>query len=91
MKVIKRDGHVVDYSPEKIEAAIQKANAEVEEEFQANEFALADDEVLGEGYNLIMVLMKFLPLTPNTHAIRTMKYLSSVFATASSPSSLLWP
>ena len=32
MKVIKRDGHVVDYSPEKIEAAIQKANAEVDEE-----------------------------------------------------------
>ena len=36
MKVIKRDGHVVDYSPEKIEAAIQKANAEVDEEFQAS-------------------------------------------------------
>ena len=36
MKVIKRDGHVVDYSPDKIEAAIQKANAEVEEEFQVS-------------------------------------------------------
>ncbi len=36
MKVIKRDGHVVDYSPEKIEAAIQKANAEVDEELQAS-------------------------------------------------------
>ena len=36
MKVIKRDGHVVDYSPDKIEAAIQKANAEVDEEFQAS-------------------------------------------------------
>ena len=31
MKVIKRDGHVVDYEPEKIEAAIQKANQEVDE------------------------------------------------------------
>lgn len=31
MKVIKRDGHVVDYEPEKIEAAIQKANQEVNE------------------------------------------------------------
>jgi len=32
MKIIKRDGHVVDYMPEKIENAIKKANAEVEEE-----------------------------------------------------------
>ena len=32
MKVIKRDGHIVDYSPEKIENAIMKANNEVEEE-----------------------------------------------------------
>ena len=35
MKVIKRDGHVVEYCPEKIENAIKKANAEVEEEEQA--------------------------------------------------------
>ena len=32
MKVIKRDGHIVDYSPDKIENAIKKANAEVDEE-----------------------------------------------------------
>ena len=32
MKVIKRDGHIVDYSPDKIENAILKANAEVAEE-----------------------------------------------------------
>ncbi len=32
MKVIKRDGHMVDYIPEKIEIAINKANQEVEEE-----------------------------------------------------------
>ena len=32
MKIIKRDGHVVDYMPEKIENAIQKANLEVLEE-----------------------------------------------------------
>ncbi len=31
MKIIKRDGHIVDYMPEKIENAINKANAEVEE------------------------------------------------------------
>ena len=36
MKVIKRDGHMVDYSPEKIEEAIIKANKEVEEEEQAS-------------------------------------------------------
>ncbi len=36
MKVIKRDGHMVDYCPEKIEAAIGKANLEVEEEDQAS-------------------------------------------------------
>ncbi|MBR1413975.1 MAG: anaerobic ribonucleoside-triphosphate reductase [Bacilli bacterium] len=32
MKIIKRDGHIVDYSPDKIEEAIKKANMEVEEE-----------------------------------------------------------
>ena len=32
MKVIKRDGHVVDFCPDKIEAAIEKANAEVDED-----------------------------------------------------------
>ena len=31
MKIIKRDGHMVDYCPEKIEYAIEKANKEVEE------------------------------------------------------------
>ncbi|MCR5146066.1 MAG: anaerobic ribonucleoside-triphosphate reductase [Clostridia bacterium] len=29
MKIIKRDGHIVDYDPEKIRTAIQKANTEV--------------------------------------------------------------
>ena len=36
MKVIKRDGHMVEWCPEKIEIAIEKANAEVEEEDQAS-------------------------------------------------------
>ena len=35
MKVIKRDGHIVDYDKEKIEIAIGKANAEVIEEERA--------------------------------------------------------
>lgn len=36
MKVIKRDGHMVDYCPEKIEQAILKANKVVEESEQAS-------------------------------------------------------
>ena len=36
MKVIKRDGHMVDWCPEKVEAAIIKANNEVEDEDQAS-------------------------------------------------------
>ncbi|MBR1377109.1 MAG: anaerobic ribonucleoside-triphosphate reductase [Bacilli bacterium] len=36
MKVIKRDGHIVDYSPDKIELALEKANAEVDEEDKAS-------------------------------------------------------
>ena len=37
MKIIKRDGHMVDYCPEKIATAISKANNEVAEEEQASE------------------------------------------------------
>ncbi len=37
MKIIKRDGHMVDYCPDKISQAIQKANQEVEEKEQATE------------------------------------------------------
>ena len=36
MKVIKRDGHMVEWCPEKIEIAIDKANKEVEENEQAS-------------------------------------------------------
>ena len=36
MKIVKRDGHMVDYCPEKIERAIEKANLEVEEEERAS-------------------------------------------------------
>lgn len=32
MKIIKRDGHIVDYCPEKIENAIMKANLEVDDD-----------------------------------------------------------
>ncbi len=40
MKVIKRDGKVVDYCPEKIENAIKKANNEVEEEDRASDIQI---------------------------------------------------
>ena len=40
MKVIKRDGHMVDYCPEKIEIAIEKANAEVAEEDRVSEIQI---------------------------------------------------
>ena len=36
MKVIKRDGHMVEYMPSKIEDAIEKANLEVDEEDRAS-------------------------------------------------------
>ena len=36
MKIIKRDGHMVDYSPEKIENAIMKANLEVDDDETAS-------------------------------------------------------
>ena len=37
MKIIKRDGTIVDYNPEKIKIAISKANMEVEDKDQASE------------------------------------------------------
>ncbi len=40
MKVIKRDGHMVDYMPEKIENAIRKANLEVEEEERVSDIQI---------------------------------------------------
>ena len=40
MKVIKRDGHMVDYCPEKIEIAIKKANSEVAEEDQVSDIQI---------------------------------------------------
>ena len=37
MKIIKRDGHIVDYDPSKIKTAIKKANAEVRPRERVNE------------------------------------------------------
>ena len=40
MKIVKRDGHIVDYCPDKIESAISKANAEVAEEDQVTDIQI---------------------------------------------------
>ncbi len=40
MKIVKRDGHIVDYCPEKIELAIKKANDEVAEEDKVSEIQI---------------------------------------------------
>ena len=40
MKVIKRDGHIVDYSPDKIEEAVSKANLEVSEEDRVSDIQI---------------------------------------------------
>ena len=37
MKIIKRDGTIVEYNPEKIRIAIKKANEEVSRKERANE------------------------------------------------------
>ena len=37
MKIIKRDGTIVDYDSEKIRVAIQKANAEVSKKYKVSE------------------------------------------------------
>ncbi len=42
MKIIKRDGTIVDYNPEKIRIAIGKANAEVTEKEQATDKEIND-------------------------------------------------
>ena len=40
---------------------------------------------------LILPVIKLLPFLPNTHAMRTIKYLDNISATAFSPSNLLIP
>ena len=40
MKIVKRDGHIVDYCPEKIELAIKKANEEVAEEDRVSDIQI---------------------------------------------------
>ena len=58
MKIIKRDGTVVDYCPEKIEIAIQKANAEVAEEEKATDTQIKNIIKYIEGLNKKRMLVE---------------------------------
>ena len=48
MKVIKRDGTTVDFDPQKIVVAIEKANAAVEEQCRISESKIK--EIAASGY-----------------------------------------
>lgn len=58
MKIIKRDGHVVDYMPEKIEIAIKKANKEVTEEDQVTDIQIKNIIKYIEGLNKKRMLVE---------------------------------
>ena len=58
MKIIKRDGHIVDYSPDKIEAAIQKANEEVKEEERVTDIQIRNIIKYIEGLNKKRMLVE---------------------------------
>ena len=58
MKVIKRDGHMVDYCPEKIEIAIKKANSEVAEEDRVTDIQIRNiikyiEKLAREDHNMV--------------------------------------
>ena len=58
MKIIKRDGHIVDYSPDKIETAITKANNEVSEEDKVTENQIRNIIKYIEGMNKRRMLVE---------------------------------
>ena len=58
MKVIKRDGHMVDYCPDKIELAVMKANKEVSEEEQASSTQIRNIEKYIEGLGKKRILVE---------------------------------
>ena len=66
MKVIKRDGHMVEYMPSKIEDAIMKANLEVDEEDRASSTQIKNIikyiEHLGKKRILVEVEMKLMSI-----------------------------
>ena len=56
MKVIKRDGSIVDYDRSKINTAIQKANAEVPEEDRLSQDRIdAINQAVKDGYGVVVM------------------------------------
>jgi ribonucleoside-triphosphate reductase len=57
MKVIKRDGHVVDFCPDKIERAIEKANASVDEDKRVSPIQIRNIIKYGESRDKKRILV----------------------------------
>ncbi len=58
MKIIKRDGHIVDYCPEKIETAISKANLDVSEEDRVSDIQIKNIVKYIEGLHKRRILVE---------------------------------
>ena len=58
MKIIKRDGHIVDYCPDKIETALKKANRDVTEEERVNDTQIRNIIKYIEGLNKKRMLVE---------------------------------
>ena len=58
MKIVKRDGHIVDYDPQKIKIAIGKANDEVEENERATDAQIKQIIKYIEGLNKKRILVE---------------------------------
>ncbi len=58
MKIVKRDGHIVEYVPSKIEIAIEKANKEVSEEDRVSDIQIKNIIKYIEGLNKKRILVE---------------------------------
>ena len=58
MKIIKRDGHIVDYCPDKIETALKKANRDVAEDERVNDTQIKNIIKYIEGLNKKRMLVE---------------------------------
>jgi len=58
MKIIKRDGHIVDYCPDKIETALKKANRDVTEDERVNDTQIKNIIKYIEGLNKKRMLVE---------------------------------
>ena len=74
MKVIKRDGTCVDYCPDKIEAAIQKANAEVDEAERVTDAQIRNIIKYIEGLNKKRMLVEDIQDVIETRLMEIGKY-----------------